>query len=349
MAENIFKVNPGTMKTITKRVLLLSITVLLSAFCNKKEPGWYVGSWVNEDGQTVTITADDTLVSSDDTFEGILMGFQYTDEGNIFCSLCEEGTKEEEFLEDSGSYTLFDLYFDKLSQTLEIKEPSHGMLLSVYHKMQEKPEKAQNKTLVSNTADQWYLGKWTSDDEFQILHSVVTLTKEACIEPGVYEGEDDNVQKVKYRKDKKTGNIVVEIEGMKESWDEDLQYHFVIDEDKRILSLIHEMTGTVSATYHKVGDSSDKTSKNESTSSIDISWIYGTWSITTPYGTETMKIDENGGVIDMIGNDLSTGSYTVKDGELLVRFSGSDVVVSYPLDMARHRISLGEGQYMHKK
>lgn len=96
------------------------------------------------------------------------------------------------------------------------------------------------------------------------------------------------------------------------------------------------------------GESSSQT-KQSSSPSVDISWIYGTWSITTPYGTETMKIDENGGVIDMIGTDISTGSYTVKDGELLVKFSGNSIVFSYPLDMAGHRISTGEGQYMHKR
>ena len=92
---------------------------------------------------------------------------------------------------------------------------------------------------------------------------------------------------------------------------------------------------------------------SEATSSPDKTvptWIYGTWSITTPYGTETMKLEEGGTIIDMVGMEMQFGTFTYEDGELLVKFPNSGgVVFTYELDLAGHRISIGEGQYMHKK
>ena len=85
-------------------------------------------------------------------------------------------------------------------------------------------------------------------------------------------------------------------------------------------------------------------------SSDDISWIYGTWSITTPYGTETMKLEEGGTIIDIVGTEMQTGTFTYKDGELLAKFPNTGgIAFTYELDMVGHRISIGEGQYMHKK
>ena len=79
-------------------------------------------------------------------------------------------------------------------------------------------------------------------------------------------------------------------------------------------------------------------------------WVYGTWSITTPYGTETMKLEESGTIIDMIGKDMQVGTFTYQDGELQVRFpENKGMVFTYELDMEGHRISIGEGQFMHKR
>ena len=98
----------------------------------------------------------------------------------------------------------------------------------------------------------------------------------------------------------------------------------------------------------KPGETSSQLSQSSSPS-IDISWLYGIWSISTPYGTETMKIDKDGSIVDMVGSSMSTGSYTIKDGELRVKYSGESMVTTYSLDMVGHRIEFENGTYYHKR
>ena len=90
--------------------------------------------------------------------------------------------------------------------------------------------------------------------------------------------------------------------------------------------------------------------KSQTTSSnIDLPWLYGIWSITTPFGTETLKIDKGGSIVEMLGLDINTGSYTIEDGVLYVKFSGESIVTTYSLDMVGQRIVFENGTYYHKK
>lgn len=97
---------------------------------------WYVGVWrSDEDGKDMTITEDNRMIAPDGSLEGILMGFNFVENGNIYCSLCEEGTSEEDFYEDSESYTVYSMFFNKTYQSLELTEPQHGVPCGTYRKI----------------------------------------------------------------------------------------------------------------------------------------------------------------------------------------------------------------------
>jgi len=84
------------------------------------------------------------------------------------------------------------------------------------------------------------------------------------------------------------------------------------------------------------------------------SWVYGTWSVTTEYGTETIKIDDKGGILDLSssGNNktnMDYGSYEYKDGVIRARFpKDKGVVTTLPLDKKNKTIEYGGGYNFHK-
>ena len=79
------------------------------------------------------------------------------------------------------------------------------------------------------------------------------------------------------------------------------------------------------------------------------SWAYGTWTCTTPYGTETMKIEEYGGIWNIANGYADFGSFTYSNGVIRANFSkDGGLVTSMPLDMNNQRIEYGGGYYWRK-
>lgn len=79
-------------------------------------------------------------------------------------------------------------------------------------------------------------------------------------------------------------------------------------------------------------------------------WVFGTWSCTTEYGTETIKIDRNGEISDLSYGSYKTASYRYEDGYIKAKFPGEGgIVTTFRVDLSGHRIEYGEGIYMHKR
>lgn len=79
------------------------------------------------------------------------------------------------------------------------------------------------------------------------------------------------------------------------------------------------------------------------------SWVYGTWTCTTPYGTETIKIEENGGIWNITNGYADYGSFTYSNGVIRANFpKDGGLVTSMPLDMDNRRIEYGGGYYWRK-
>ena len=78
------------------------------------------------------------------------------------------------------------------------------------------------------------------------------------------------------------------------------------------------------------------------------SWLFGKWTCSTAYGTETMWISKDG-VRSKSGNVEDTGSYTYSNGELRIQFSRErGVVTSIPVDVVNRRLEYGGGYYWVK-
>ena len=78
------------------------------------------------------------------------------------------------------------------------------------------------------------------------------------------------------------------------------------------------------------------------------SWLFGKWTCSTAYGTETMWISKDG-VRSKSGNIEDTGSYTYSNGELRIQFSRErGVVTSIPVDVVNRRLEYGGGYYWVK-
>ena len=102
---------------------------------------------------------------------------------------------------------------------------------------------------------------------------------------------------------------------------------------------------------HKPTESNQSEVINQSSSSQSPSlpqWVYGTWSVTTPYGTETIKI-EGGEILCISNGDIKTASYRYENGYIKAKFPGEGgIVTTYRVDLSRQSIEYGEGIYMHK-
>ena len=78
------------------------------------------------------------------------------------------------------------------------------------------------------------------------------------------------------------------------------------------------------------------------------SWLFGKWTCSTAYGTETMWISKDG-VRSKNGNVEDTGSYTYSNGELRIQYSREKgVVTSIPVDVVNRRLEYGGGYYWVK-
>ena len=118
-------------------IIIFFVSLFTSFFSGISEDGnkWYIGEWEDGEGNRMTITANNKMII-DGSVEGILMGFNFVSGGNIYCSLCEEGTTEEDFNKDSMDFTMASLFFDKAKESLELTDPYSDMPISSYHKMQ---------------------------------------------------------------------------------------------------------------------------------------------------------------------------------------------------------------------
>lgn len=102
------------------------------------------------------------------------------------------------------------------------------------------------------------------------------------------------------------------------------------------------------------GSSDKKTEvavQSEQTATKDMlpDWVYGTWSCTTEYGTETIRIDRNGEMATLTYGSYKTASYRYEGGYIKAKFPGEGgIVTTYRVDLSRQRIEYGEGIYMHK-
>lgn len=78
-------------------------------------------------------------------------------------------------------------------------------------------------------------------------------------------------------------------------------------------------------------------------------WVYGTWACTTPLGTETIKIDEYGGIWSFRYGDASYGSYSYSECVIRAKFpNDGGITTSYRLDIQNQRIEYGGGYFFHK-
>lgn len=78
------------------------------------------------------------------------------------------------------------------------------------------------------------------------------------------------------------------------------------------------------------------------------SWVYGTWSCTTPYGTETMRIDKNG-IWSLSYGNADYGSYSYRNGTITAHFpNDGGMATTMPLDIPNRRIEYGGGYYWRK-
>ena len=82
----------------------------------------------------------------------------------------------------------------------------------------------------------------------------------------------------------------------------------------------------------------------------DYSWIVGTWSCTTPYGTMTLKFEGDegsGSCAKLTYGSYNYGRYTVKDGVLRYKLNGeslTNVIEIHDSNM----LYFGDGYYLHK-
>ena len=82
----------------------------------------------------------------------------------------------------------------------------------------------------------------------------------------------------------------------------------------------------------------------------DNSWIVGTWSCTTPYGTVTLKFEgdgSSGSCAELTYGSYNYGRYSVKDGVLRYKLNGeslTNVIEIHDSNM----LYFGDGYYLHK-
>lgn len=105
-------------------------------------------------------------------------------------------------------------------------------------------------------------------------------------------------------------------------------------------------------TFSSSNEKTEVTVQSEHTSMEDRlpDWVYGTWSCTTQYGTETIKIDRNGDISDLSYGNYKTASYRYENGYIKAKFPGEGgIVTTFRVDLSGRRIEYGEGIYMHKR
>ena len=82
----------------------------------------------------------------------------------------------------------------------------------------------------------------------------------------------------------------------------------------------------------------------------DNSWIVGTWSCNTPYGTMTLKFEgdgSSGSCAELTYGSYNYGRYTVKDGVLRYKLNGESITNVIEIHDG-HRLYCGGGYYLHK-
>ena len=116
---------------------------------------------------------------------------------------------------------------------------------------------------------------------------------------------------------------------------------FSIDDDS-IIAQINDFNERIKIAYN------GGTVNNYQSSAVP-DWVYGTWTCTTPYGTETIKIDK-WEIADLSYGSYKTASYSYENGMIKAKFPGEGGIVTvFRVDLAGHRIEYGEGIYMHKR
>lgn len=90
--------------------------------------------------------------------------------------------------------------------------------------------------------------------------------------------------------------------------------------------------------------------EDDYTQYADYSWIVGTWSCTTPYGTMTLKFEgdgSSGSCAELTYGSYNYGRYSVKDGVLRYKLNGeslTNVIEIHDSNM----LYFGDGYYLHK-
>lgn len=82
----------------------------------------------------------------------------------------------------------------------------------------------------------------------------------------------------------------------------------------------------------------------------DYSWIVGTWSCSTPYGTMTLKFEgdgSSGSCAELTYGSYNYGRYTVKDGVLRYKLNGESLTNVIEIHDG-HQLYFGDGYYLHK-
>lgn len=97
------------------------------------------------------------------------------------------------------------------------------------------------------------------------------------------------------------------------------------------------------------------TNSSNSSSQEDYSWIVGSWYVTTPYGTMSIKFDGNGqkGRVTELSdamniNTAKYGTYEVIDNILSYRLNGERGIVTEIYIESGHKLSAGGGYYYKK-
>lgn len=82
----------------------------------------------------------------------------------------------------------------------------------------------------------------------------------------------------------------------------------------------------------------------------DNSWIVGTWSCTTPYGTVTLKFEgdgSSGSCAELTYGSYNYGRYSVKDGVLRYKLNGESLTNVIEIHEG-NMLYFGDGYYLHK-
>lgn len=116
---------------------------------------------------------------------------------------------------------------------------------------------------------------------------------------------------------------------------------FAID-DNSIVAQINDFNERIRIAYN------GGTVNNYQSSTVP-DWVYGTWTCTTSYGTETIKIDK-WEIADLSYGSYKTASYSYEDGMIKAKFPGEGGIVTvFRVDLVGRRIEYGDGIYMHKR